>query len=101
MEVPWLIGMHCIVHSLELSVLDALKDEQQLRNIEEMLQDLYKHYQYSLKPNMNSRNLHKYMMTFTPRGTQWLPHINRALTVMKSSVIHAHFKNTITVNNER
>lgn len=48
-EIPWLIGVYCIVYRLEFSVLDALKDEQQLRNVQEMLQGLYKHYQYSTK----------------------------------------------------
>ena len=35
-EIPWLL----------LSVLDALKDEEQLKNVQEMLQGLYKHYHY-------------------------------------------------------
>ena len=48
-EIPWLLGVHCIAHRLELSVLDALKDEEQLNNVQEMLQGLYKHYHYSPK----------------------------------------------------
>ncbi|KAK2554058.1 Zinc finger protein 862 [Acropora cervicornis] len=48
-EIPWLLGVHCIAHRLELSVLDALKDEEQLKNVQEMLQGLYKHYHYSPK----------------------------------------------------
>lgn len=32
-EMPWLVGVHCIPHRLDLSVLDALKDEQQLTDV--------------------------------------------------------------------
>ena len=31
-------------------VLDALKDEEQLKNVQEMLQGLYKHYMYHYSP---------------------------------------------------
>ena len=48
-EIPWLLGVHCIAHRLELSVLDAFKDEEQLKNVQEMLQGLYKHHHYSPK----------------------------------------------------
>ena len=104
-EIPWLIGVHCIAHRLELSVLDALKDEQQLRNVQEMLQGLYKHYHYSPKALRELKELaqaldEKINKPVNLRATRWLPHINRALTVMMKnfSVIHAHLENTITAN---
>ena len=104
-EIPWLLGVHCIAHRLELSVLDALKDEEQLNNVQEMLQGLYKHYQYSPKALRELKELaqvldEKINKPVNLRGTRWLPHISRALTVtMKSfSVIYAHLENTISEN---
>ena len=104
-EIPWLLGVHCIAHRLELSVLDALKHEEQLNNVQEMLQGLYKHYHYSPKALRELKELaqvldEKINKSVNLRGTRWLPHISRALTVMiKSfSVIYAHLENTISEN---
>lgn len=104
-EIPWLLGAHCIAHRLELSVLDALKDEEQLNNVQEMLQGLYKHYHYSPKALRELKELaqvldEKINKPVNLRGTRWLPHISRALTVMMKSfsVIYAHLENTISEN---
>ena len=104
-EIPWLLGEHCIAHRLELSVLDALKYEEQLKNVQEMLQGLYKHYHYSPKALRELKELaqlldEKINKPVKLRGTRWLPHMSWALTVMiKSfSVIYAHFENTISEN---
>lgn len=104
-EIPWLLGVHCIAHRLELSVLDALKDEEQLNNVQETLQGLYKHYHYSPKALRELKELAQVLdeKINTPvnlRGTRWLPHISRALTVMMKSfsVIYAHLENTISEN---
>lgn len=94
-EIPWLL----------LSVLDALKDEEQLKNVQEMPQGLYKHYHYLPKALCELKELaqlldEKINKPVNLRGTRWLPHISRALTVMiKSfSVISAHLENTISEN---
>ena len=89
-EIPWLLGVHCIAHRLELSVLDALKDEEQLKNVQEMLQGLYKHYHYSPKALRDFKEFaqlldEKINKPVNLRGTRWLPHMNRALTVMIKS----------------
>lgn len=104
-EIPWLLGVHCIAHRLELSFLDALKDEEQLNNVQEMLQGLYKHYHYSPKALRELKELaqvldEKINKPVNLRGTRWPPHISRALTVMMKSfsVIYAHLKNTISEN---
>ena len=104
-EIPWLLGVHCIAHRLELSVFDALKDEEQLKNVQEMLQGLYKHYHYSPKALRELQELaqlldEKINKPLNLRGTRWLPHISGALTVMiKSfSVIYAQLENTISGN---
>ena len=78
-EIPWLLGVHCIAHRLELSVLDALKDEEQLNNVQEMLQGLYKHYHYSPKALRELKELaqvldEKINKPVNLRGTRWLPH---------------------------
>ena len=104
-EIPWLLGVHCIAHRLEFSVLDALKDEEQLNNVQELLQGLYKHYHYSPKALRELKELaqvldEKINKPVNLRGTRWLPHIRRALTVMMKSfsVIYAHLENTISEN---
>lgn len=105
MEIPWLLGVHSIAHRLELSVLDALKHEEQLENVQEMLQGFYKHYHYSLKALHELKELaqlldEKINKPVYLRDTWWLPHISRALTFMiKSfSVIYPHLENTISEN---
>ena len=45
-EIPWLTGIHCVAHNLELAALDALKTESALGEVKEMLQGIYKHYKY-------------------------------------------------------
>ena len=75
--------MHCIARRLELSVLEyhALKNERQLANLPEMFQGLYKNYHYSPKELAQVLD-EKINKPVNPRGTWWLPHIDRALTVM-------------------
>ena len=105
-EIPWLLGVHCIAHTrLKLSVLDAFKDEEQLKNVQEILQGLYKHYHYSPKALRELKELtqlldEKINKPVNLRDTRWLPHMSRALTVMiKSfSVIYAHLENTVSEN---
>lgn len=46
-DIPWLTGIHCVAHNLELAALDALKAEEALNDVKEMLQGIYKHYKYS------------------------------------------------------
>ena len=99
-EIPWLLGVHCLAHRLELSVLDALKDEEQLKNVQEMFQGLYKHYRYSPKALRELKELaqlldEKINKPVNLTGTRWLPHMSRALTVMLKSfsVIYADLEN--------
>ena len=44
-----MVEIHCVAHRLELGILDAMKDEKQLKDVKETLQGLYKHYHYSSK----------------------------------------------------
>ena len=104
MEIPWLLGVHCIAHRLELSVLDALKVEEQLQNVQEMLQGLYKHYHYSPKALCELKELAQLLDEKINKpvnlGVHNGCHTSRAFTVIiKSfSVIYAHLENTISEN---
>ena len=48
-DVPWLVGIHCVAHKLELAILDGIKDVQYFDDLTEVLKGLYKHYHYSVK----------------------------------------------------
>ena len=90
-EIPWLLGVHCIAHRLELSVLDALKDEEQLNNVQEMLQGLYKHYHYSPKALRELKELgqvldEKINKPVNLRGTRRLPHISTLAKQISSNL---------------
>jgi len=64
-EMPWLVGVHCIPHRLDLSVLDALKDEQQLTDVQEMLQGVFKQYNCVPKASCELKELKYLMRTLT------------------------------------
>ena len=36
-EVPWLIGIHCVAHKLELAILDGTKDVLYFADLTEMV----------------------------------------------------------------
>lgn len=81
------------------------EDEEQLNNVQEMLQGLYKHHHYSPKALRELKELaqvldEKINKPVNLTGTRSLPHISRALTVMMKSfsVIYAHLENTISEN---
>ena len=50
-DIPYMVEVHvhCVAHRLELGILDAMKDEKQLKDVKQTLQGLYKHYGYSSK----------------------------------------------------
>ena len=48
-DVPHMVEIYCVAHRLELGILDAMKDEKQLMDVNETLQGLYKQYHYSTK----------------------------------------------------
>ena len=41
-DMPWLMGMWCCAHKLELSMLDSIKEEKKLADIKELQQGIYK-----------------------------------------------------------
>lgn len=48
-DIPWLKGIWCVAHHLELGILDSIKHEKFLADIKELLQGVYKQYHYSPK----------------------------------------------------
>lgn len=102
-SIPWLLGIHCIAHNLELAILDGIKDEALLSSLKDMLQSIYKHYHYSPKALRELKELadimgEKIQKPGNLKGTRWAPHLHRALKVFLKdyTVIRAHFKNTVT-----
>lgn len=101
-SVPWLLGIHCIAHNLELAIRDCIKDEILLSSLRDMLQSVYKHYHYSSKALCELRELaevtgEKIQKPGNLKGTRWVPHLHRALKVFLKDykVIHSHFQNTV------
>lgn len=95
-DVPWLIGIHCVAHKLELAVLDGIKDVQYFADLTEMLKGLYKHYHYSAKALRELEELAN-VMAESFNG----PHHCSALKVVcnKYKVIHAHMHQTAVARN--
>ena len=101
-SVPWLLGIHCIAHNLELVILDCIKDEILLLPLRDTLQSVYKHYHYSPKALCELRELaevmgEKIQKPGNLKGTRWVPHLHHALKVFLKDykVIHSHFQNTV------
>lgn len=101
-SIPWLLGIHCIAHNLELAILDGLKEDHLLSSIKEMLQSIYKHYHYSPKALRELKELaeameEKILKPGNLKGTRCVPHLHRALKVLLKDykVIYGHFNNTV------
>ena len=105
-DVPWLIGIHCVAHNLELAILDGIKDVQYFADLTEMLKGLYKHYHYSAKALRELQELANVMEESCNRpvnvtGSRWVPHNFCALKVVcnKYRVIHAHMHQPAAAGN--
>jgi hypothetical protein len=83
-DVPHLMITHCVAHRLELAANNAIKHHRVMREIQDILQHIYKHYHYSpkaLRELIHSRCTRgKCHETYKPvmkptnlSGTLWLP----------------------------
>lgn len=97
-EVPHLISVHCIAHRLELAANNAIKSQKIMRDIQDVLTNTYKQYHYSPKALRELRNIadaleEKVLKPTNLHGTRWLPHVQKALTVLLKNytVIVTHF----------
>jgi hypothetical protein len=82
-----LVIVHCIAHRLELAANSAIKHHIIMKEIQDLLHFLYKHYQYSPKALHELRMIgealeEKILKPTNLSGTRWLPHIYKALDVL-------------------
>ena len=83
-DIPWLVNIHCVAHSLELAAKDAIKEHAMMHKVSDMLKGLYKQYHYSPKAwrelkdvrEVGDESLEAY------QATRWLPHMDKALTTL-------------------
>lgn len=101
-EVPHLIITHCVAHRLELAANNAIKHHKIMREIQDILQHMYKHYHYSPKALRELRKLaealeEKILKPTNLSGTRWLPFIESALHVLVIDfrVILAYFEHVV------
>ncbi|KAJ8037620.1 Adenylosuccinate lyase [Holothuria leucospilota] len=56
-DIPRLVEIHCVAHRLELAVLDALKSNSYLKEVEDIIEEVYKLYHYSPKKRRELKEL--------------------------------------------
>lgn len=100
-DVPHLIEMHCVAHTLELAILDAFKGESILTELKDLLRGIYKHYHYSPQALRELNELAQVLELSVLKpgsvlGTRWTPHLHQAvkLFLQNVAVIYTHFQNT-------
>ena len=86
-DVPHVVE---VTHRLELGILDAMKKEKQLKDVNETLQGLYKHYHYTAKALREVAEALEItvLKPVNVMGTRWVPHLSRALTVLLRNMRH-------------
>ncbi len=98
-EHPYILTIHCVAHRLEIGVLRALKENKHLKDVQDVLQKIHKHYHYSPKALRELRLIaesleEKVLKPTRLSGTRWMPHISKALKTLLTSysVLVAHFE---------
>ncbi|KAJ8050230.1 hypothetical protein HOLleu_03349 [Holothuria leucospilota] len=91
--------VHCVAHRLELAILGAIKENEMLQTVQDMLNKIHKHCHYSPKALRELEMVaeamgEKFLKPQRLSGTRWVHLIRRALQVLisKYSVILAHFE---------
>lgn len=98
-ERPYIVVTHCVAHRLELGVLSAIKDNDMLTTVKDILLKVHKHYHYSPKALRELKTIAEAMeeRCIKPKrlqGTRWLPHIMKASKALMDGYIplRAHFE---------
>ena len=98
-EVSHLIAIHCVAHRLELGELNAMRENNRLHRLQNLLQFLHKQYHYSPEALRELRMIadaleEKVLKPVNLSSTRWLPYIHMAVKVLLKSyrVIVAHFE---------
>lgn len=101
-DVSHLIITHCVAHRLELAANNAIKHHRVMREIQDILQHIYKHYHYSPKALREVRHItdaleENVMKPTNLSGTRWLPFIEKSLTVLAHNyrVILTYFEHIV------
>ena len=95
-DISSLISVHCIAHRLELGLQDTLKAIPLFREVNEMLQGMWKYYKYSCKAQKELKELAESMNERAYKcvkagGCRWVPHLHRALLVL----LYKKYKNIV------
>ncbi|XP_049450379.1 E3 SUMO-protein ligase KIAA1586-like [Epinephelus fuscoguttatus] len=105
---PSLVAIWCVAHRLELTALDCLKVLPQLRELNELLRVIHKHYTVSSKASRELEEISKAMEVSILRpgnteGTRWLPHTSHALEALMRNYkpLLVHFENHASDPNDR
>ncbi len=95
----YIIIIHCVAHRLELAVLQSLRNYQPLKDVQDILLKIHKHYHYSPKALRQLRSIaeameQKIIKPTRLQGTRWMPHMSKALATLLDSypVLVAHFE---------
>ena len=83
-EVGHLLSIHCVAHRLELSMVDSIKAQPQLKKLQEILHYLHMQYHYSPKALMELADAleDQVLKPTNLKGARWLPYIYKATQVV-------------------
>ncbi|KAK1907004.1 Zinc finger protein 862 [Dissostichus eleginoides] len=102
-EIGHLLAIHCVAHRLELGVVDSIKENQRLKQLQEVLQYLHQQYHYSPKALRELRMLadameEKVLKPTNLKGARWLPYIHKATQILCNSyaIFVAHFEDQVS-----
>ncbi len=96
---PYIIPVHCVAHRLELGVLQAVKDNDMMATVLDLLKKIHKHYHYSPKALRELKAVaevmeEKIIKPTRLQGTRWMPHVQKASKALIQGFrpIVAHFQ---------
>ncbi|KAM3871389.1 LOW QUALITY PROTEIN: apoptosis-stimulating of p53 protein 1-like [Diretmus argenteus] len=102
-EMGHLISIHCVAHRLELGMVDSIKAEPRLKQLQEVLHYLHMQYHYSPKALRELRMLadaleDKVLKPTNLKGARWLPYIHKATQILCNgyAVFVAHFEDQVS-----
>ena len=90
-DCPWLVGVHCVSHRLELAIADALEGSYMFKDVDEMIQSINSLYRRGGKKLSQLSGLAKILgMNAASRpaktsGTRWLEHKMKAFVWMSKN----------------
>ena len=91
----YILPIHCVCHRLELGVVNAIKNDNRMTIIQDILKKIHKHYHYSPKALRDLKNIADVMeeRIIKPtrlQGTRWTPHVCKAAKVLGNQFYGYH-----------